>query len=71
MRLLLRVVDSIALLVSIFAAIGLIGLLVGGAVFNAWEQMRFMWKHSDEKIALIVAAIAVAWCALRWKQLNK
>ena len=71
MKLLIKVVDWIAILIALLAITVLVATLIFQGVYGVLEALSSMFGHSSDTILLIIVGAAIAWCAFRWKELNK
>jgi uncharacterized membrane protein len=71
MRFLVKAVDWIAMLIAILAFVVLIPVLILRGISGVVEALGWMLKNSSDAILLIMVVGAVAWCAIRWRELNK
>ena len=71
MRLLIKAVDWVAILVLVLAITVLLPVLVFQGILGVLAPWFWMFGHPMDRILLIIVVASVAWCALRWKELNK
>ena len=66
----LKAVDWVAMGVALLGFMALVPVVAVGALLGILQQVGFIFGHSSV-ILWIVFGVAVAWCAFRWKELNK
>ena len=71
MRLLIKAVDWIAILIVVLAITVLLPVLVFQGILGVLAAWGWMFGHPSDRILLIIVVASVAWCAFRWKELNK
>jgi len=71
MRLLIKAVDWVAILVLVLAITVLLPVLVFQGIVGVLAPWFWMFGHPMDRILLIIVGVPIAWCALRWKELNK
>ena len=70
MKVLLKSLDAVAKVLALLGFIFLIFTSVAWGVSGVFQFLRSIWS-SEDRILLIIVGVAVAWCAFRWKELNK
>ena len=71
MKLFIKAVDWIAVLIAVLAITVLLPVLVFQGIVGVFGAWGSMFRHPNDIIILIVVVAAFAWCAFRWKELNK
>jgi nicotinamide riboside transporter PnuC len=70
-KLLIKAVDWIAILIAVLTITVLLPLLVFQGIVGVFGVLGSMFRHPSDIIILLIVTAGFAWCAFRWKELNK
>jgi hypothetical protein len=71
MKLLIKAVDWTAMLIALLAFVVVVATLIFTGIYGVVEALGSLLRNSSDTILLLIVIAAVAWCAIRWKELNK